>query len=390
MPEIERPDLVATARELAPIVREAADEADRERRLPERVAQAMAKAGLYRTSVAIACGGYECDPVTTIKVIEAIAEVDGATGWNLMIGLEGAGIASGAVSHMAAEEVFLGNPTSILCGAVNPLGRARAVEGGWIVSGRWPYASGCHNANWFWGGATLIDDEGTPMKRPSGVPHAVQMLIPRADWEILDTWNVAGLRGSGSHDVQVSDVFVPAHRMTDIFLPPTNDSPLFRYPVISRLCYNKVGVATGIARSAIDAFIELANEKTPYLSRSLLRDRAQAQLAVAEAEALLRSGRAFLFEAIGEMWDEVSAGRQPSPELRVRQRLAASHAVVSAVKAVELVHNAAGATANFQSSPLERQFRDVHVVRAHVTVSPAFFETAGRALLGVPVDPGSY
>jgi alkylation response protein AidB-like acyl-CoA dehydrogenase len=145
-----------------------------------------------------------------------------------------------------------------------------------------------------------------------------------------------------------------------------------------------------VARASLNSFVELAMEKTPYRSQSLLRERAQAQLALAEAEATLRAGRAFLFETIAEMWDEVCAGRRPTKEQRVAQKLAATHAVASAVKAVELVHSAAGATANFKFSPLERQFRDVHVVRDHVTVSPAFFETAGRSMLDLEVDPGSY
>ena len=205
------------------------------------------------------------------------------------------------------------------------------------------------------------------------------------------TWDVAGMRGSGSHDVAVHDIFVPAAFTTDVYVSPnTQTSPLFRYPIISRLCYTKVGVATGIARAAIDAFVELAGAKTPYLSRSLLRDRSTAQLAAAEAEVTLGAGRAFTFEAVGAMWAALTAGQAPSMELRLRQRMATTHAVQAAVRAVDLVHSAAGLTPNYRGSPLERHFRDVHVVPQHPTVSPAFMETAGRALLGLETAPGSY
>jgi alkylation response protein AidB-like acyl-CoA dehydrogenase len=350
----------------------------------------MAAAGLYRTSVARSYGGYEADPATSIRMIETVSEADGAAGWNIMIANETSGIASGALGPEGGREVFA-SPEVIMAGALNPLGRARPVEGGWVVNGRWPYASGCQNADWFWGGCTVVDAAGEIARRPDGTAVVLQSLFPKAEFIVHDTWQVAGIRGSGSHDLEVRDAFVPAYRTTNVYGTAMRETgPLFRYPVFSRLCYNKVGVATGIARAAIDGFVELARAKTPFMTQSLLRERAQAQLSLAEAEATLLAGRAFLFEAIAEMWDVVCREETPSMEARVRQRLAASHAVVSACRAVDLVHEMSGATANFLASPIERQFRDVHVVRAHTTVSPAFYETAGRALFGEPLAPGSY
>ncbi len=382
-------DPVSVARALGPLIREAAAEADRERRLPGRVALAMAEAGLYRLSVAREFGGFECDPNTTIRTIEAIAEADGSAGWNLMIGLETGGIASGGVSREGGAAVFA-DPMTIMAGSLNALGRATPAEGGWRLTGRWQYASGIHNAHWFWAGATVMDGD-RPAVGPHGLPRAIQLLVPARDYEIIDTWDVAGMRGSGSHDVAVHDVFVPGAFMTDVYASPnTQTSPLFRYPVVSRLCYTKVGVATGIARAAIDAFVELAGAKTPYLSRNLLRDRSTAQLAAAEAEVTLGAGRAFTFEAVGAMWAALTAGEAPSMELRLRQRMATTHAVQAAVRAVDLVHGAAGLSPNYRGAPLERHFRDVHVVPQHPTVSPAFMETAGRALLGLETAPGSY
>ena len=168
--------LIGAARDLAPVIREGAEEADRERRLPQRVARAMAEAGLYRTSVARAYGGFEADPVTTTKVIEAVAEADGSAGWNLMIALETGGIASGHMSAEAGREVF-GDPCAIMAGALNPLGRARPVDGGWRVTGRWPFASGCQNAGWFWGGSLVLDGDDV-VRDASGLPRPLQLVYP--------------------------------------------------------------------------------------------------------------------------------------------------------------------------------------------------------------------
>jgi alkylation response protein AidB-like acyl-CoA dehydrogenase len=384
-------DYVSLARSLAPLLREAGQEADRDRRLPQRAATAMAEAGLYRLPVAASFGGIEADPFTLVNVIEAISEADAAAGWNLMIGIETAGISSGWISAEGGDLIWGKDPDTIMCGALRTTGHARKADGGWRLSGQWPFASGCHNAQWFWGGALAHDAGGEPMRNERGVHRPMQLCVDTSQVEILDTWKVAGLRGSGSHDVAVHDVFVPDHLTTDVYgSPPLQQTPLFVYPLISRLCLTKIGVATGITRAAIDAFVELATVKTPYTATQLLRERPQAQLAAAEAEALLGAGRAFIMEAVRQMWTEVSASREPSPELRVRQRLAASFCTDACARAVDTIVRAAGSTANFLDSPLERHARDVRVVQSHVTVAPAVFETAGRAMFGLPVAPGSF
>jgi alkylation response protein AidB-like acyl-CoA dehydrogenase len=319
-----------------------------------------------------------------MRVIEVIAEADGSTGWNLMIGLETMGVASGYLRR----PLLLECPSTVCSGSVNPLGRARRTAGGFRVSGRWPYASGCTAADWFWGGCTLIDESGNPRAGPRGWPVTRQALIPRHDYHVVETWQVAGLRGSGSHDVVAEDVFVPDELFTDATgARPWVDTPLFRLPFYSRLAFNKVPVATGIARAAIDAFTDLASAKTPFTSRSLLRDRTSAQLAVARAEALVRSARAYVAEAVGSEWDTVLRGDKPSLEQRAHVRLACSQAVQWCIEAVTLVHGESGITANFRSSPFARRFADVHVVAQHVMSAPTIFEPVGRTLLGL--DPGT-
>ncbi|MGI8926478.1 MAG: acyl-CoA dehydrogenase family protein [Tepidiformaceae bacterium] len=390
-------ELVAPAIALQPLVRECADEAEAARTLPRRVVTAMAEAGLFHTCVARSCGGFEARPTTAIRVIEAISEADGAAGWTLMIGIESLGLASGAMPTETAAMLI--GPTTTMAGALNPLGRARRVPGGWRVDGRWPFASGCCHADYYTAGCLLDDEDGEPIRAgddgaPAGVIAALagtrtsrEMYVPAGEFEILDTWSVAGLRGSGSHDVAVHDVFVPHERTSSIlFEPAVEQGTLFRMPVFSRLAYNKVGVATGIARAAINHFVALANEKRPVGSRDLLRERASAQAALARAEWLLESGRAAVFAIAEAMWDAVEAGEPVTLEQRARLRLACSSAVGAATEAVDMVHTAGGASVNYTRSPLERCFRDVHVVPQHIMVTPQVGEAAGRVFLGM--DPG--
>jgi alkylation response protein AidB-like acyl-CoA dehydrogenase len=378
-------DPVERARALQPLIRECADEAERERRLPARVVDAMAKAGLYRVAAPASVGGGETDPFTQIRTIEAVSEADGATGWTLMIGIENLGVVGAAFPHARAAELF-SDPGLVVAGALNPLGRAHPVDGGLRITGQWPFASGCENSHWFWGQCVVYDGD-EPARDGNGQVILREVLVPRSDFEIVDTWHVSGLRGSGSHDVTVGNLFVPSDMTTEVTRKPLYEKgPLFRMPLFSRLAYNKVGVATGIARAAIDHFVRLASQKTPRGSGRLLRERTDAQIAVAEAETLLRSARAWAFEAVGDVWQATVDRRAVTREQRALCQLACSNAASAAVEAVERVHCAAGASANFLSNPLERCYRDVCVVRQHIMVSPQWARSAGRVLLGLDSD----
>jgi alkylation response protein AidB-like acyl-CoA dehydrogenase len=368
--------LVARARELQPLVRGFADRAEAERTLPGEVVRALRRAGLFRVAVAHEVGGAEATPREQILAIEAISEADGAAGWTLMIGVENLGFASALLQPDTAEEVIAKHPEVIFCGALNPLGRAVRADGGVRASGRWPFASGCLHSDWFWG-QCLIEEQGRQ--------QPLEVLVPRSEFRVLDTWHVAGLRGSGSHDVEIEDVFVADAFTTRVGAGRLHArGPLFRLPPLSRLAYNKVGVATGIARAALDAFAELASRHVPRAMSAPLRERRFAQESLAEAEVALRSARAFVFESVEELWQETLAGRTPSMKQRALVQLACVKAVAASARAVELVHAAAGTHANRLSSPLERRMRDVHVVGQHIAVSPALIEPASRALLGLP------
>lgn len=377
-------------RELEPLIRDGADTAEHQRHLPSEVADAMAKAGLYRIAASRTLGGDELDPVHQIEVIEAVSQIDGATGWNLMIGIEVMGLLGAALEPDVAQELYR-DPGLIASGALNPQGRAVRTDGGYLVTGQWPFASGCHNAHWFWG-QCIVTDGTRPIRDEAGAVQLLEATVPADDFEIIDTWQVAGMRGSGSHDVAVTDVFVPDRLITRVVaggpvgMRFMDESPLYRFPAFARLAYNKVGVSTGIARAALDSFATLASEKKPRASRTPLREKTSAQSAYAEATQLLRSSRAYVMEAVGEVWEATLAGDEPTAEQRMHVHLACSSATESAVRVVELLHTSAGTTANFEDCPLERQLRNVRVVPQHIMVSSQWKQTAGRVLLGLPGD----
>lgn len=378
---------LAEVRALAPLIRAGADEAERERKLPQRVAEAMALAGLYRIAAPRAVGGAECDPRTQIETIEAVSQIDGATGWNLMIGIENLGFLGAALPVETAVSLFA-DPKLIVSGALNPLGRGRPADGGFVVSGQWPFGSGCHNAQFFWGQFTVQNAE-EPARSPEGGMVLREALMPASEFEIIDTWRVGGLRGSGSHDVRAEELFVPHERITQVMAgQKLTGGALFRFPILNRLAYNKVGVATGIARAAIDHFVAMAQQTTRRGSSVPLRERSAAQLAVAEAEAALRSTRAFVFETVGEVWDTVCAGDVPTARQQALVQLSCSHAAATAIEAVERVHTAAGSVANFEGNPLERCIRDVRVVPMHIMASAQWIEFAGRTLLAEQAPSG--
>ncbi len=379
-------ELLDAARALAPLIRAHADETERDRCLAQPVVEALRAAGLYSLYTPRSLGGPEVPIATALRVVEELARADGATGWNVMLTCD-AGVLSGFVAEDAARAIFAASPTPIVAGALNPLGRLRRVEGGYLVNGRWPFGSGCQQADWFAGNGVLLDDEGM-VRRPDGVPETRLAWMSAADVKILDTWRTAGLRGTGSHDWTVRDLFVPEGRALRLDPErPFEPGALYAFPLFCTLAVSKAAVALGIARHAIDALVELAQAKTPTGQTSLLRERATVQADVARAEALVRSARAFLYQTVDEVWADVAAGRRATPEQRALLRLAAVDGVQQAAQAVDLMYNAGGATSIYETSPLERCFRDVHTLTAHIIVQTPVYELAGRVLLGLP--PGT-
>ena len=365
---------VARTEALAPLIAAHADQAERERRLPAPVAEAFARAGLYRVAAPRAHHGAEADPLTQMRVIEAASRIDGSAGWNLMIGIETFGLVAPGLARCAE---LIADPMVVMASSTAAVGRAERVDGGWRVNGQWQFVSGIHNAGVF--GATVrLHDGGEPVDDANRYA-----LLPPADYEIVDTWHVGGLRGSGSHDVRIDGALVPDARIVPA-IGAAVTGPHGRIPLGTRLAYNKVAVALGIARAGIDAFVALAGAKTGRFSEAKVRERPFAQRAVANAEARLRGVRASVFELLASHWATIKAGGRLSARDRALFQIVCSDAASTAATAVDTVAEAAGTSANQVGQPLERIGRDVRVVRQHVTVAPHHIEDGGRVLLGLP------
>lgn len=364
---------VERALTLEKLVRDHADESDEQRRLPAEVARAFAVNGLYRIGAPKSYGGEEADPMAQIETIETISRFDGAAGWNLMIGVETFGL-SAAGCDSCRE--LIEDPLVILCGSTAAVGRADLEGDGYRVSGQWQFVSGCHNATVFSATVRLYEND-----KP--VSTNVAALITASDFEIQDTWHVGGMRGSGSHDVHVNDVWVPANQIVPRIGFAESDLPLMRFPLAARLAYNKVAVSLGIARAALDAFYALAEGKWPRFSSRKLKERASAHRAIAEAEVLVNGARALLMQEVGVMWQKVERAEDVTNREKALFQITCSHGVRACTNAVDLVCDAAGTSANFETHPLERIGRDIRVVRQHLTVAGHHIEDGGRVLLGL-------
>jgi len=371
---------IEAASALAPLTAAYAEESERTRRLPLPLVEAMAQAGLFRLWIPRTLGGEETDPMTLVRVVEEVARADGAAGWCVAIGGE-YGVFGGYLPPDAAHEIYGSDPLVITGGAFRPTGQAVVVDGGYRVTGRWPLGSGCQHSAWIVGGCRILDGDRLRLG-PDGVPVMRLMFFPACSCEILDTWHSIGLRGTGSHDYTVSDLFVPAARSLSFREPPSSPGPLYALPTIALFGAVLAAVPLGIARHAIDLLTELAGTKIATRSQQALREDATMRGDLGRAEALLRSGRAFLYEALDQAWQVVTAGETLSVRQRATMWLASTHAANAAKQATELTYSAGGATSAYTSSGLERCLRDVHAAGQHLTLASTNYEMVGQALLG--------
>jgi len=383
--QLQTDTLIRRARDLAPVIRGCRDEIDTARQLPATIVEALRTAGVFRLLVPTRFGGYEVDPITFIKIIEEISAADGSAGWVASVCSVG-GLLAGYMREEAGMAIYGENPDAIVAGGINPTGKATAVDGGYLIQGKWAYGSGIRHADWVYGSCVVYDGEQTRLDA-AGKAEIRLMLFPATACVVHDTWHVGGLRGTGSHDFSVSDLFIPSDRSLIAFAGGAlQPGILYRFP-FSLFAALIAAIPLGIARGAISALVELAKSKTPMGANTVLRERSSAQIAVARAEALVRSGRAFLFEALREMRSEIVESGEAGMRSRALLRIACTQAALSAAKAVDLMFEAGGATSVYTSSPLERCFRDVHAAKQHIAVSSTYFEVSGRVLLGL--DPGT-
>lgn len=382
------PDIVAVAIRLAPAVRAASGEAEQTRQTPPALAAAITKAGIYQMYLPRSMGGPETPPLTAFRVVEELSKADGSVGWCAMIATA-ISLNAGRLPVEVGRELA-GTPADYRgAGSARVGGNAWPVEGGYRVKGRWNFASGIQNANWLYCTCVMMDGD-TPRVTVAGAPMLRAVWVPREQVTIVDTWLVMGMRGTGSQDFTVDDVFVPADRGCLPDAPPCETGPLFNQRAwYVTLWTPSAANALGIARGAIDSLAEIATTEASTLSTQLLRDRPMVQARIGEAEAIVNAARAYVFDTVGRLWDTLCAGKEPSDREIAQARLALVHAMHESVRAVDKVFHAAGTNAIYTRLPLERAFRDVHVAMQHGAALPVYFEAAGKLLMGLrPSEPG--
>lgn len=382
------PDIVAAAIRLAPAVRAAATDAEQMRQTPPALAAEITRAGIYQMYLPRSMGGPETPPLTAFRVVEELSKADGSVGWCAMIATA-LSLNAGRLPVEVGRELA-GTPADYRgAGSARVGGKAWAVAAGYRVKGRWNFASGIQNANWLYCTCVMMDGD-TPRVTAAGTPRLRAVWVPREQVAIVDTWSVMGMRGTGSQDFTVDDVFVPAARSCLSDAPPCETGPLFNQRAwYVTLWTPSAANALGIARGAIDSFIEIAATEASTLSSHLLRDRTMVQARIGEAEAIVNAARAYVFDTVGRLWDTLCTGEVPTDQQIAQARLALVHAMHESVRAVDKVFHAAGTNAIYTRLPLERAFRDLHVAVQHGAALPSYFESAGKVLLGLrPGEPG--
>ncbi|MDX8516318.1 hypothetical protein [Mesorhizobium captivum] len=375
-------DLEAIRTELADLAAVHREQGDTLRRLPPALAEAFLRHDVYRMLLPSDLGGAAVDPLDYLQLVADIARVDGSTAWSLAIGIGSALY----VGYLPPEHgrAMVAERACGIAGAYAPFGRGDVADGGYRVSGRWGWASGIDQARWVVFGFSVPADEATE----GGPAEVRQALAPRDAFRILDTWHVSGMRGTGSTEYEVENLFVPAETSFRVFVSqPCHPAPFFRLPG-AFFAAAVASVTIGIALGTVDGLKRLASGKRGFPGRPALRDQAFAQYAVAKAQALAESASAYLRHAMGDIWHNILIDEAVTLDQRTRARRAAVHAAEAAAGAVDLCCRAAGGHALFQSQPFERALRDVRAAMAQIVLQPNAMEDAGRAAFGLdPVSP---
>ncbi len=383
------PAVISRAEALRPVVEAASNEVEDGRRLTSALLDKLHEARLFRLLLPRSIGGEETDPVTFFRAIETIARGDGSTAWCL--GQAGGCAMTAAYLEPAVAHEMFDDRHAVLAWGPGPKARAVQVEGGYRVTGTYAFASGCRHATWLGAWAPIFKPDGSPITTAGGKQVERVMLVPASDVRWTDIWSVVGLRGTASDQFALTDHFVRAdHSFSRDFTDPSRErresGPLYRMSAMT--CYEVgfAGVALGIARAALDSFIDTARTKIPRGARSPIRDSAVVQTGLAQVEIGIRSARAFLLQELATIWQEISAGAVLSLDHRITVRGASTNAIHKGREAVDFAYNAAGATAIFESHPLERRFRDIHTVTQQLQGRLSHFETVGAWMMGAEAD----
>jgi alkylation response protein AidB-like acyl-CoA dehydrogenase len=388
------PAVIARAEAVRPAVAAATVEIEEKRRLPSHLLDKLHEQKLFRLLMPRTNGGIETDPITFFHVIETIARADASTAWCLSQA-GGCAMTAAYLDLPVAQEMFGNDPRAVLAWGPGP--KARAVEcevdgvKGYRVTGTWAFASGGRHATWLGAHCPVFLADGTRKISADGRPVERTLLVRTGEVTWTDIWDVVGLRGTASDQFALTDHFVPHdHGFTRDYAHPAHErreqGPLYRMSAMT--CYETgfAGVALGIARGALDDFVDTARTKIPRGAKSPIRDSTVVQMGLAQADIRVRSARAWLLQSLAGIWQRIGAGNELSVDDRITLRGAATHAIHSAREAVDYAYNAAGATAIFHNHPLERRFRDIHTVTQQLQGRLNHFETVGAWMMGADTD----
>jgi alkylation response protein AidB-like acyl-CoA dehydrogenase len=371
--------------DVAPMIDAAADQIEEARDLPPPLFAALRERGLFRLVQPAEYGGAELDPPSLVQVIEAVARHDASTAW--CVGQTNICAMTAAYLDPSVARDIFGPDTGILAWGPGP-GEAHVVPGGFRVSGAFDFASGSRLASWLGAHVPVIEPDGTRRAGPDGKPMTVTMFFPKSSATVRDTWQVMGLRGTGSDSYSVTDLFVPEAYSLPRYTArkPHVSGKLYVFTPSTLYASSFAGIALGIARTVMESFIREVKDTT---SRGASRTRGEnnvVQSQVAQNEARLRSARMFLLGSVSEIWAEAQTTGILTPDQLLTIRMASTWAIQSAREVVAQLYAAAGALAIFQSRPFERRFRDIHTVTQQIQGHPAHFETVGQILLGRQPD----
>ena len=385
MDDVRRADPLARARDLANTIAATADEAERLRRLPQALVDRLHDARLFRMLYPLSIGGDEVEPGRYVLAVAELARADGSVGWCVSIA-NSTGLFAPYLGLDAAHRVF-GPPHSTCAWGPPNDSRAVAVPGGYRISGRWDFASGCRHASWMGAHGAVVEPDGSLRLNRFGRPALLTWLFPAEKATLLDNWQPIGLRGTASESYTVKDLFVPEELTGTREDPSLRREPgkLYAFPQQTLYSVGIASVALGIARGMLDAFVELAQKKTPR-GTGRLADNAVIQAEIARCEAKLGSAVTYLVDTVREICDRAEDLAPIDIPDRARARLAGSHAITSAAAVADWTYKAAGVDAIFPGSPFERRFRDIHTVTQQIQSRDAHYETVGQVLLGQPPE----
>jgi alkylation response protein AidB-like acyl-CoA dehydrogenase len=379
------PDMLTAARAVTDVVEREAAASEAARTLAQPVVDALHDAGLFRLMTPRDLGGEEADLTTVLAVYEEVTRADASTGWSLLANATTTGFAGAFLGDRAVKAMFGGDADPVHAGQFAPRGTSVARDGGYVVSGRYSFGSGCAHAGWMGGGTIELDEQGAPVISERGIPVIRAFFVPAAGVELLGNWDVMGLCGTGSYDYAVPEQTVDesfTFRLVED--EPQRGGPLYRLGVLGLTAAGHAAFALGVGKRALEELLTIVASKQRLGATSPLREQQLFRHELGMHDAALRAARAFVFESFDDAQSTLERGDDASPLQRQRLRQATTYATRVAVDVVRFAYTAAGTDA-LRPSVLQRCFRDMHAATQHVFVDADTMTETGRLL----VDEGS-